>query len=573
MEGFGDNSNDDCDNSWSKVLGRRGRGGTSAAAEGRGRASPATAPPRQAAPPRDRGCASTSESSAGGKPATRKGPTAIGKAARAKVHATVFTRALVHQPRERLEEVATPGGETTTDDVFVVGTEALVEKVAREAAGSSLAIHFEVFEGIIGALIPNEAGRVEALNRQHKGKPFIALAAQQHAPPGAEVREARGYVTVRLATSTHPNGGTLIPREWCKPDWWRHAMDVCGASAIHVRVDGGLDLVPRPTDSVVGLAGRARAAGLSVDRVAVPRNRKWYLTIQHPDGATLTAVARAAAATIRGMLGANFEVVGALSAHSPSRAFMVLAQRAPSASPQTKEQGVLKFRLYQAKTGDSPATAGAAGQARDPRGPRPAVLNRRKASHQVATQPPHPVPVPDTDAAAATATSGGAAAASPAGAAAMCVDEDGWEGEDVAGIEGSPNFTVYADRRNPAPPSGAGGSGGFAAAMTAAAAANSASVERFLGEGTASEVVQRIAALGKVELLAPLFKRALVKDARVARLALGLDGGPGADADAEGVCFELCRLIDDREVTTQACAGRDPPPERWTELLKEQGAI
>lgn len=561
MGGFGDNSNDDCDNSWSTVLAKRGRGRGFTASQGRDCVSPATAPPHQTAPPSDR----------------------APKGSR-KAFKTVFTSSVVHAPVDYVrEEAVTDGGAPLSQDIFVVGVPA-----ALKGGGLKPTLQHVVFDGVEAGWIGSEVD-LDKIRRERKGRAFLALGPTEHAPPGSVMRRERGFVTVRVPATVHRNGGILVPREWAGNDWWEKVRSMDLVAAMHVRADRRLDLVPRAGTLVTTLSDAVTGMGLLVDETHPPIGRKLYLTAEHAANVPVTAVALALRETVKVLEAKGCVPLGCLLPRTATQVIMPLLQVRPgdpTLSTTVSGMKVLVRRARMPRSSPPPgegseggetagaAAAGAAGAvgARDGRGDAPAPKDGTRADSRG--------PVPRTvlrrgreagaaaGAASATATATTAEAVAPASSRAMDVDES-WETQEVTDVPEGPGFIAYVDRTNPLPKAGPGGFAAAAAVATASAGAER-SIKAILCGAASDDVVRRIAGLGSMEFTAPLFKRALEKDAREARLALGLDGGP--DTDAEGACFSLCKLIGNREVTMEYARMKGPvTPDRWRALINEQG--
>lgn len=525
--------------------------------------------------------ASTAESHTGGQHAACEAPKASGKpAGRAKkAFKTVFSSSVVHEPRTYIRETEPSAALPPTEQIFVVGVHSTL-------TGLRPSLVHEVFEGVSAGWIAADTD-LSQIRKERKGRAFLALPPQQHAPPGSALRRVRGFITVRVPSTVHRGGGVLVPRAWAHCDWWRTARSLAGVAAVHVRGDRRLDLIPEMESTVASLAKVAEEAGLAVDRVIAPEGRKFYMSVEHGKGVPITSVAIALRGTLEGLEAKGCLPLGSLVTRTETQCVQTLLLVGAEDPCGESFVAGMRVRVTQAlrrdregvappgvaaaageycgppepggDRGDVPPSGAGAGPMRvraeggaaaasggpkgqDSRGPRPAVLRKKRQ-------------------------------ATSAEAVAMAVDV-GWEAEDVAGVEGE-TFVAYKDTTNPEP---AAGEGGFAAAAAVPGGAETRAVTAILGEVAAEkpEVAERLVQLGD-DRVAPLVRLALVKDAEGTRRAIGLDGGlgggPSDGVDADAACLELCRIIDDWEVTKQACGGRDPPPERWRALIAHQCRI
>lgn len=517
-----------------------------------------------------------SPSPAGGKPATRKDG---GKAKRA--FRTVFSSSVAHTPLEYVEEVPIGGAPPSTSDTFVVGVTTALRNL-------NPTLQHEVRPGVEAGWVDAKRD-VEQMRSERKGRTFLALRPSEHAPPGSELRRHRGFITVAVPTSVHRGGGILVPREWSGCDWWAKAVAMTGVAAAHVRGDGRLDLIPGPNLTVAVLANSAEGSGLKVDRVVPPEGRKFYLTCEKGEAVPVTAVALALKETVANLEKDGLVPLGNLSLRKATQCIMPLLQIRPGNPAREIMVAGMRVRVAKARVRGAPqdagggpggsegAASGAAagggegadgGASKDPakaasRGPMPRAVVRkvRERAEPEATPALPREGVVNDGVMVGTATAGTSAP--------MALDDD-WAAEDVAGIDGSPNYTVYADKKNPVP---AEGPGGFAAAMAATAgdAARTRAVTAVLGETAAGSpgVVDRVVQLGS-SVVAPLLKMAFARNAECARKAIGLDGGP-TDIAAVDACFELCKMMDDKtltRVTAGSMYGQGPLPPRWTQLLE-----
>lgn len=441
------------------------------------------------------------------------------KAGAKRAFKTVFTRSPVHMPAEMHTEVPVTDDLPPGEGTFVVG-------VVGALAGLRPTLLHAVFEGVEAGWL--DAGTdIDLIRRERKGRAFMALRPQEHAPPGSALRRQNGVVTVRVLATTHPKGGILVPREWAAQDWWAKARNLPGVAAVHVREDRRLDLIPRVGVQVSSIADAARAAGLIVDAVQTPEGRRYLLTADHPEGAPVTAVARALRETVKMLESEGLIPLGQLCPRRAGQLEMPLLLTRPVDPVRDTMVHGMRVRVRRVRE-HSTEVSPPRGQV--PPGPRPAVLQRKQK------------------------------AADRAAPKAMDVDV-GWEAEDVEGVEGT-TFVAFKDTSNPVP---AAGEGGFAAAG-AATTTMEGGVRRLL-TGAPEGVVAQIINVGQSAVLAPVYK--IVARTRPQEAEKAIMEATTAD-DA---CYHLCSLLKDGDadsfiLATKLCIqDQKTLPARWRELV------